>query len=345
MSLGLIADFKNVTDARDTAAEHLRQLRRHDIDPMVERQREQAAGTVAELFKRWLDHIAHHRKPRTHVDYSWVVEDILKPEFGNHRPADVTRAEARRLHARMTERRGPVTANRSVQVLRAAFNWAGRQDDGTLPANFANPAKGIELNREKPRDEYLRPDELPAIGREIEAEPDPWARGFLWLAILTGARGGELVALRWADVHLENAELVLRETKNKSDFRMKLAGAAVEVLKNIPHSGPFVFPPRRSDGDSLHMAKPRVAWAGVLKRAGIARAVTLHDVRRSVGVLLSSKGYTAEQIARQLNHKSNITARVYVRIADQVQQRMADELGRASLGMPALPAPSAARAA
>jgi integrase len=82
------------------------------------------------------------------------------------------------------------------------------------------------------------------------------------------------------------------------------------------------------------MARPRKAWDGVLKRAGIARRVTLHDLRRSAGVLLSSRGFTAEQIARQLNHKSNVTAKIYVKISDDLQQRMADTLGSAATGVP-----------
>ena len=340
MSLGPVSDFRNVTDARDNAAEHLRQLRREDVDPLVARRRGRAAGTCAEMFARWLVYVGCKCAPSTKQDYTALVQRFLNPEIGGHRPADVTRGELRRMHARLTDQRGKVTANRTLQILRAAYNWQLRQDDDTLPAVFANPVKGIEFHREKPRDEYLRPDELPLIAREIEAESDPWARAFLWLAILTGARGGELVKLRWDDVHLDRAELVLRETKNKTDFRMKLAGPAVKVLESLPRAGAFVFPPRRSDGDAPYMAKPRTAWAALLKRAGITRQVTLHDVRRSVGVLLSSRGFSAEQIARQLNHESNITSRVYVRIADQVQQRMADELGRASLAIPALAAPS-----
>jgi integrase len=73
----------------------------------------------------------------------------------------------------------------------------------------------------------------------------------------------------------------------------------------------------------------------VLKRAGVARSITPHDMRRSAGVLLSSKGYTAEQIARQLGHKSNVTAKVYIQIADESQQRMADAIAAEATGIKA----------
>lgn len=334
MSLGRVGDFRNVADARDTVAETLRTMRRTGVDPLVERQRGKAAGTLAEMFTRWLAVVAKKRAPRTHAEYKYLVEQ-LQPAIGRHRPADLTRPEVRRLHARLTDQRGPIAANRAIAILRAAYGWALKQDDATLPAGFANPAQGIEFNPEKPRDEYIRPDEWPAVAREIAAESDPWARGFLWLALRTGARGGELLKLKWTDVALEKGELLLRDTKNKSDFRMKLSGKAVDVLRNIPRAGAYVFPPRRSDGEVAYMAKPRLAWAAVLKRAGITRAVTFHDLRRSAGVLLSKRGFTAEQIARQLNHKSNITSKVYVRIADELQQEMADALAGASIAAPA----------
>src|ERR1700734_550186 len=102
---------------------------------------------------------------------------------------------------------------------------------------------------------------------------------------------------------------------------MKLSAAAVDVFRSIPKvsGSDYVFPPQRSDG-GLHMVPPRKQWHAVLARAGITRNITLHDMRRSVGVLLATRGCTAEQIARQLNHKSNVTAKVYVLIADEILQ-------------------------
>ena len=328
MSLGRVQDFRNVTDARDAAREHLRLLRREGRDPLVERRKEKAAGTFSQLLDRWLEqHVDKKCKPRTAADYRWHADEILRPEFGSWRPQDVTRGDARRFHTKLTERRGPVTANRVLATLRSVFTWAGKQDDDTLPPHFVNPVKSVQFNRERSRREFLRADELPALTRELQAEKDPWVRGYLWLLLLTGARGGELLGLKWQDVDLAAGTLTLRDLKNGEDLPLRLAAAAVDVLRGIPRtSSAYVFPPRRHDGEQPHMAKPRTTWAAILKRAGISRSITFHDLRRSAGVLLSSKGFTAEQIARQPGHKSNVTAKVYVLIADEMQQKMADAL-------------------
>lgn len=330
MSLGLVADFRNVSDARDTAIEHLRKLRREDADPLIERAKEKAAGTCSELFTRWLnDHVAVKRKPTTLAEYKRHVTTFLEPEFGHHRPRAVTRPEVRKLHARISKR-GPYMANSVLRSLRAAFNWAAKQDDGTLPANHPNPAQGIELNREQPRDEHLRAAELPLVTAAIQAEPDPWVRGYLQLLLLAGTRKTELLRLRWSCVDGELGELVLEDTKNGTNFVVKIGAAAIQVLKSIPRvvGTDYVFPNRRSDSKRGYMQAPRVAWKAVLRRAGVERRVTIHDVRRTMGTALGRAGFTAEQIARLFNHKSDVTARHYIRLASDTQQRMVDELGR-----------------
>lgn len=334
MSLGRVDDFRNVSEARDTAGEFLRKLRRNDVDPLIERARQKAAGSVGELLNRWIDeHVNKNRRASTASEYRRHVKSYLHPEFGAHRPTDLTRPEVRRLHSRIGTD-APYMANRIVATLRAAFSWAAKQDDGTLPAGHHNPAQGIEFKPERPRNELIRPGELPAVVAALEQESNPWARGFLWLMLLTGARKGELLRLKWQDVRLDQGEVELRDTKNHSDFVLKLSGAAVDVLRKLPKvSGcDFVFPARRSDNDAGHMAAPRAAWAAILERAGIARRITLHDCRRLAGTMLARAGFTAEQIARQLNHKSGITAKHYIRVASDLQQQMADSLAVSALG-------------
>jgi integrase len=330
MTLGRVDDFTNVGQARDKASEDLRRLRRDKVDPLDERQREQTAGTLKEMLGMWLDHIARKRSPRTLADYRGYVNSYLVPEIGTRRPADLTRGDCRRLHAKFTDRNGLVQANRVMQGLRASYGWVLKSDSDTLPQNFTNPVV-LEFNREKVRREHVKPAELRSVTLAMDGEPDPFARAFFWLLLLTGARSGEVLGLRWTDVDLEAGELQLDKTKNGTNFTMKLSAAAMEVFRAVPKisNSDYVFPPQRSDG-GLHMVPPRKQWRAVLARAGITRRITLHDLRRSVGVLLSTRGYTAEQIARQLNHKSNVTAKIYVVIADEIQQEMANTLATAA---------------
>jgi integrase len=65
----------------------------------------------------------------------------------------------------------------------------------------ANPAAAMRLPAPKrsPQRKHLEPDEL---ARLHEAVPEDW-RSFVRLLAYTGARIGEFVELRWADLDLE----------------------------------------------------------------------------------------------------------------------------------------------
>lgn len=337
MSLGRVHDFRNVTDARDAATEFLRRLRREDVDPLIERRKQKAAGTVAVMLDRWLsEHVSKKLKATTLADYTWHVKKFLKPEFGTRIPRDVVRPDVRQMHARIS-RQAPYLANRVVASLRAAINWAAKQDDGTLTPGYQNPAVGLEFNREKPRDEHLRAQELPAVTAALASETDVFVRGYFSLLLLTSARKTELLRLRRAQVRLELEELVFDNTKNGQDFVVRLSAPAIEVLRSIPEvaGSEYVFPNRRSDGKRGYMRAPRSAWNALLKRAGVTRRVTIHDVRRSLGTALARAGYSAEQIAQLLNHRSSITARHYIRLASDTQTLMVNELGRLGTVQPA----------
>jgi Arm DNA-binding domain len=107
MHLGRVADFRDVAEAREVAAEHLRRLRREQLDPLAERRRERAAGTLSQLFEQWLAQVARRRSPRTLADYRRCVDRYLVRAIGALRPAALTRVEVRRLHASSPSRPDP----------------------------------------------------------------------------------------------------------------------------------------------------------------------------------------------------------------------------------------------
>ena len=100
---------------------------------------------------------------------------------------------------------------------------------------------------------------------------------------------------------------------------------AVALLRGLPRTlgNPYVFC-GRAEGKPIN--HPYKAWKRILKGAGIERRVTLHDLRRTVGSTLASHGFSTQQIGKLLNHKSDITAKVYAEIADESKQDMADTM-------------------
>lgn len=321
VTLGHCTSGDDVDTMRDEAQTILRKYKTSGEDPKTARRRSEA-NTVEMIVTEYIE----SRKP------AWSdgeakraegrVKRHIKPHIGNAALATLTRRECREMHQRAS-RKAKYEANRALELLHAAIEWA--LSDGLVRASEMaegeNPAKRIRKNPEKHRREWVQPDELPTLMKAIRTEANVWMRTFFEMLLYTGARKGELLGLRWTDVDLKRGMVTFHDTKNDEDHTVPIVEDAVILLRKLPRTlgNPFVFCGRR-EGQAID--NPYKAWKRVLKAAGIERRITLHDLRRTVGSSLASAGYTTQQIGKLLNHKSDVTARVYAEIADQSKQDM-----------------------
>jgi integrase len=132
----------------------------------------------------------------------------------------------------------PATVRQVHAILRRALDQAARWC--WIPANpaaLASPPRlgSAEIRRPAP-EEVSR-----LLATAYEADPDFAVR--LWLAATTGARRGELCALRWGSVDLEAAELLIlrnlfqaagrlvkKDTKTHAARRLALSADSVALL-------------------------------------------------------------------------------------------------------------------
>lgn len=325
MVIGPCTDGRDVKQARARAHALLREYAAAGADPLGEK-RKAEAGTVVAVVEGYI--VA--RQPKWASGEAKAARGRLRlhigPAIGDVRLENLTRREVREMHARATQT-VPTEANRSLQLLRAAINWA-LSEGGWRAADLhegENPATRVQLNHEKHRREWIRRDEMPALLAAIDAEDNPWVRAFFRMLLYTGARKSELLNLHWADVDLKRGSLTFRNTKNREDHEVPLHDAAVELLKSVPRmvGNRYVFCGNLRHRPLINVDKP---WHRITERAGIERRVTMHDLRRTVGSWLASEGYSTQQIGKLLNHKSAITAKVYAEIADQTKRSMTDAM-------------------
>jgi integrase len=311
--------------------------RNEDFQAAEEQQR--ALGTMAQLWRRYIDeHAKVHGAERTPRDLEGLWKTHLEKTFGARRVTEVTTADVRAWHRRASQRRvvaakgkrgatwqravgGAYVANRALQALKAAINW--QMAEGTLPGDFRNPCLGVGMNEEKSRDVILRPAELPKLAKAIDKHPDKYAGAFVWLALRTGARRGELLKLEWSHLDLKGGTVKLVDTKNRTDRTLPLDADAVSLLKKLPRleGNPYVFVGRWDRG---HRDSFKDAWAEMRKGAGLPH-LHLHDLRRTVGSWLGAAGHTAQMIGELLGHRSDVTSRVYVKLgALDVKKQLVD---------------------
>ena len=303
------------------------------IDPAEEKRRKRADGvTVAAFADRWLeDYAKAHR--RSWPEDARRIETRIKPALGRLTLATLTAGDVAKLHAKIG-RTAKVEANRVAQLVRALYNAALAW--GVLPAGHANPAavsrspylggnSAVRTFRERSRERYVRPDEMPRLLRAIEQEENAEGRAALKLLLLTGCRKTEILRARWEDVNLRRGELRLPEAK-EGGRTVRLPAEAVEVIKSLSRTSPYLFPsptdPVKPRGDIKR------SWARVRERAKL-EDVRIHDLRRTVGAWLASAGASELVIGDVLGHSDPAATRVYARIADESARAALEEFAAA----------------
>src|SRR5262249_40377340 len=147
------------------------------------------------LAARFLsEHVEPKRKAGTAVEYKRLLERVILPTIGERKAIAVTRQDIAKLHH--TLRRTPYQANRTLAVLGKMFNLAelwGIRPDGS------NPCRHVSKFREARRERMLSAVELAALGDAIAGyEGANFAAAAIRLLLLTGARRGEILGLKWA---------------------------------------------------------------------------------------------------------------------------------------------------
>lgn len=346
-----------VAAARETAKTMKREVD-HGHDPMGERHAQREAPTVKELWERYEQEHLPQKAPRSQVDERIMWEKIILPRFGKMKVAAITHDDVDALHRDITTiRRTPVRANRTVEVLRKAFNlairWKWRDD---------NPASGVRRNQEEKRNRYLNKTEIAALAHALNEHGEPMSANAIKLLMLTGARRGEVLGATWDMFDLENGVWTKpsAHTKQRRLHRVPLSGPAIDLLIQMKEAatrradadgtalGPYVFP----GPSGAPLTDIKRTWASVCRRAGLAAqvektsrdgkvvkgrngkpvmvwqpTVRIHDLRHSFASILVSAGASLPLIGQMLGHTQVQTTQRYAHLFDDPLRKAAETVG------------------
>jgi len=279
-------------------------------DPAADRREKREAATLQELFDYWMETYARQKKK------TWRDDDrIFNKYFGRlktKRLTDVKTSAVLKWHSDLGKKHGPYQANRARALLSAM--WASAKH---LDCEANNPCQDVAKFKEESRDRYLQPAEMRRFFQALTEEQPLW-RDFFLLCLFTGARRGNVAAMRWENVDLDAATWYVpgHETKGGDPLVIVLPPPAVTVLEARREarddSSPWVF---ASKGRSKQgrVVDPRKAWARVIKRAGIDN-LRMHDLRRSLGSWQAAAGTSLAIIGKSLGHRDHKSTAVYARL-------------------------------
>ena len=302
-----------VEQARKKAREAKVELAKgHNPNDALRQERQEM--TFADLFSQYMERHAKVRKRTWQEDQNQF--DRYLGAFTNKKLSAITRKDVAALHGKIGKT-APTAANRLLALLSSVFGRA--IEFGLWEGN--NPCMGIRRFPEQSRDRFLSSDELRRFFEALEQYPNDTARDFIFVALLTGARRSNTMAMRWADIDFEEATWRIGLTKNGTPQTVALVEPVVELLRERKRqaSSVFVFPGKGKTG---HYMEPKRAWKTVLKRAGIEN-VRIHDLRRTMGSWQAKTGASLPVIGKSLNHKDQATTAIYARLdLDPVRSAM-----------------------
>lgn len=322
------ASFDRLTDARRWGQQTETAIREGRYFKTREAQRH----TLAELIDRYLvDVLPQKRDTRNPARYlAWwrkqlgvyALSDLTPPLIAEYRdklgagyPGDAPRSPA-------TVVRYLAALSHCLSVAVKEYQWL---DDSPM-RKVAKPAEP------RGRVRFLSEQERAALLSACEASANPYLLSVVVLALSTGMRAGEIMALEWRDVDLARGWLTLRETKNGDMRGVPLAGRALELVKEHARTRrrvdtPLLFP-GKTPGKPMDLRQP---WEKALKQAGI-EDFHFHDLRHSAASYLAMNGASLNEIAAVLGHKTLAMVQRYAHLSESHKAGVVERMNAAIFG-------------
>ncbi len=316
--------------------------------------------TFGVLLAKWLEHRQPSISPATWARYEQAVRTHLTPALGKVKLAGLGAFHLDGLYReRLAAGDQPASVVKIHQVASNALSQAVKWGWLTVnPALRATPPKVGKSSCQAPH-----PDVVARIFSEV-AVSDPDFAFYLHLAATTGARRGELCALRWSDLDpeartltIERASIVIKgsqvlikglkagpvrrltlPTTTVANFAAHRLRASERLLAGGLKLGPddYVFPAERDAAGfaTLRADRPNrpdgmtQRW-GRLRVRCEAQDVRLHDLRHYAATELVTLGVDVKTVMQRCGWTTLATANRYIHGRDEADRNAADLLDRA----------------
>jgi integrase len=299
--------------------------------------------TVAEFLVRWAtDWCKSNVSPKTCERYEELMRLHVAPQVGAVRLQKLRPVQLAELYGALAAKLAPRTIGHVHRVLHQALSQAVEWD--LLSINIADRVKPPRVEDEEV--EILTVEQLKAV---MGAVREGWINPIAKLALATGLRRGELLALRWQDLGLDNGRVTvarsLEQTKAGLRFKEPKTRAGRRTI-SLPISavndmrvhwkaqqeirlklGAGKSPPKSLvfcdlDGSPRLPQTVSQTWNKVTAKAGVE--ATFHSLRHTHASHLIAAGVDILTISRRLGHSSpTVTLNIYGHLMPQTDDRAA----------------------
>lgn len=303
------------------------------------------SSSSRQYLSQWPETRKESISPRTHRAYAQVARDFIS-SLGPKADRDISqisRVDVTKYRDQKAAETSIATANKHLKYLRVGLGAAWK--DGFIQDNPA--AKVDLLPRRKGDYTERRPFTLDELKSILKHASEEW-RSIILFGFYTGQRLGDICALRWSNIDLQ--EDVIRFVTGKTGRRMEIPIAAplARHIESMPSSDnpddplfPGASPIAKRDKSDSRLSQ---AFYDIMTAAGLAKArnhaaqgqgrstrravneISFHSLRHTATSLLKSAG-VGEAIAMDIiGHDSAAISRHYTHIEPKAKRRALKKL-------------------
>ena len=312
--------------------------------------------TVAEWLRLWFELYAKPSiRPSTAGYYKRGIEQYTVPRIGAIKLNKLTSREIQKLYKDLLEngrlrkkqrKKHPGLSGSTVRgvhiILHSALDRAVKER-----LLIRNPADGCVVPKAQHQEmKTLRPEDLKAY---LDAAERRNALAMFYLELVSGIRKGELVALQWTDLDIEQrtisvskqatkdeaGNLVVTRPKTENSVRqISIPQEAVKLLvrEHAKHpDNPWLFPSSRT-GAMYHPDSVATLHQRILKGDGLEH-LRFHDLRHTFATLALQNGVDIKTVSGMLGHFSaGFTLDTYAHVTSAAQRQAAQTMGNVLSG-------------
>lgn len=292
--------------------------------------------TLAEAIDRFLDD-----PDRKLTKYDRSILDWFRKRLGGRRITQLRRRdfvtvrdELRKTESKHGKRLSPSTVNRRMSRISAVLTAAMHEWDWIS----SNPARIPALKEGEGRERLLTDGERKRFLAACKACAEPHMYAFVVCAMLSGARAGELVGLRWKDIDLDAGIARLLKTKNGKRRSVPIRGHALELLTKMNaeriadpvvllDQDEFVFKNKTGYAPFYY----RKVWVEI-RQAAHLEYFRFHDLRHLAASMLAMSGASQRELQEVMGHESAAMTKRYSHFFDTHIAELGDRINEKLFG-------------
>ncbi|MDD5029869.1 MAG: integrase family protein [Rhodoferax sp.] len=206
------------------------------------------------------------------------------------------------------------SARLAWRLLTVFLTWCSEQPAYAGLVAAKNPAKTKKareaLGKSGTKSDVLQREQLAAWFAAVQQIQNPVIAACLQMMLLTGARPGEVLALRWEDVNTQWKGIQIRD-KVEGTREIPATPYMLHLLATLPRRNEWIFSSNTSASGCL--TEPNNPHTRACTAAGL-KGLTLHGLRRSFSSLTEWLEVPAGVVAQIQGHKPSATAEKHYKV-------------------------------